>query len=90
MYTIQTRMSNDYSMNCSINDTLDIIDKKIETLALCKLNNIMFNTSQDVDMDIYDDLTTYRKILLDKLLGCNCLEEQRLIEIISRIKRLTR
>lgn len=90
MYSIQARMSENYSTNEQLNKTLDSIDAKIVALARCKSNNIIFDTTYDADLDLYDDLTTYRTILLNKLLGCNCLDNQRLIKIVSRIKKLTR
>ena len=83
-------MSENWSTNDQLNATIDSIDAKIVGLAKCKSNNISFDTSSDANLDLYDDLTTYRKILLDKLLGCNCLDDQKLIKIVSRIKKLTR
>lgn len=90
MYSIKPRVSEDYSTNESLNDTLDSIDKKIIGLAKCKSNHLTFNLVSDADMDLYDNLTMYKRILLDKLLGCHCLTHQKLIKIVSRIKKLTR
>ena len=90
MYNIQPRMSNNYSLNSELNKLLDHIDNKILGLAQCKYNNITLRLIYDADLDLYDDLTTYKKILLDKLLGCNCLDDQRLIKIVSKIKKLLR
>lgn len=90
MYSIRPRIVDDYTTNCSLNSTLESIDKKISGLANCKLNHLLFNLTSDPDMDLYDDLTIYKKILMNKLLGCNCLDDQRLIKIVSRIKKLTR
>lgn len=90
MYSIQPRLANDYSTNDNLNNTLDSIDEKIKTMAICKYNHIQLDAACDCNLDLYDDLTTYKKILIDKLLGCGCLNDQRLIKIISRIKRLTR
>lgn len=90
MYSIQTRMAENWTTNEQLNATVDSIDAKIVSLAKCKSNHLMFGTIYDADMDLYDDLTTYRRILLDKLLGCNCLNDQKLIKIVSRIKKLTR
>ena len=83
-------MSNNYSLNSELNKLLDHIDNKILGLAQCKYNNITLRLIYDADLDLYDDLTTYKKILLDKLLGCNCLDDQRLIKIVSKIKKLLR
>jgi hypothetical protein len=90
MYNIQPRMSNNYSLNSELNKLLDHIDNKILGLAQCKYNNITLRLIYDANLDLYDDLTTYKKILLNKLLGCNCLDDQRLIKIVSKIKKLLR
>lgn len=90
MYIVQPRVVGNYSLNYELNQLLDSIDQKILGLAMCKYNALTFRLMNDADLYLYDDLTTYRKILLDKLLGCNCLENQRLIKIVSKIKKLLR
>lgn len=90
MYSIQPRITGNYSTNDSLNNMLDAIDKKVAAMAKCKLMHIQYDLMCDADLDLYWDLVTYKKILLDKLLGCNCLKDQRLIKIFSRIKRLLR
>jgi hypothetical protein len=90
MYIVQPRMSGNYALNDSLNATLKAIDAKIAAMANCKLMALTYDLGCDADLCLYDDLTTYKKLLLDKLLGCNCLEDQRLIKIISRIKKLLR
>lgn len=90
MYSIKSRMSGNYQLNDSLNDTLDAINKKIIVLAKCKMLHIQYDLYCDCNMETYQDLMTYKKILLDKLLGCKCLKDARLITIISRIKKLLR
>lgn len=90
MYIIQPKVVGDYSSNDKLNNLLDAIDTKIVYLARCKSANIQYDTMYEPNMDLYDDLTTYRKILLDKLLGCNCIDDQRLIKITTKLNKLTR
>lgn len=90
MYHIQPRFSDNYATNTSLNNLLDAIDRKIAAMAKCKLLHIQYDLKCDADLDLYDDLMTYKKILLDKLLGCRCLGDARLIKIFSRIKKLLR
>ncbi len=90
MYSIRPRFANNYSTNDSLNNMLDAIDRKIAAMAKCKYMHISYDLACDADLDLYDDLATYKKILLKKLLGCNCLGDARLIKIYSRIKKLLR
>lgn len=90
MYNIRPRLVNNWSTNESLNDTLDSIDTKVESMACCKAGNIQLDLTCNVDMDLYSDLMMYKEILLNKLLGCKCLEDHKLIDIVSRIKKLTR
>lgn len=90
MYCIQPRFSPNYSSVEQLNKLLDAIDKKIAAVAVCQYDNYRFGFERPVDLDAYEDLLTYKEILLDKLLGCNCLEDQRIILLNSRIRQLTR
>ena len=90
MYSIAPRMSDNYVLNDSLNDTLDLIDVKVAYMAKCRMLSLQYDLTDNISIDKYDDLTTYKKLLLDKLLGCKCLTDQRLITIVSRIKRLLR
>lgn len=64
------------------------IDKRIGELATRQYTNIVYGFKELVDLDYYDILCDYREILLDYLLGCNCLEDTYLVQIFSRIKTL--
>lgn len=89
MYTIQSSFVDNYSSLNSLNNLIVAIDKTIEKMALCEYNNIRFRLSnQCVSLDDYDDLVTYRKILMTMLIGCNCLDDLFLIKIVSKIKKL--
>lgn len=90
MYSITPRLSPNYSSNDELNKLLDSLDRKIGAMALCQLKNYKFGSNKPVDLDLYEDLLIYKEILLDKLLGCNCLEDARLIEINSHIRKLIR
>lgn len=67
-----------------------MIDSKIAAMAACEYNNIRFGFQNKTDLDLYEDLLTYKEILLDKLLGCGCLDDVMLISINNRIRKLTR
>lgn len=90
MFIIQPRITGDWSSNESLNDLIDAVDIKVMSLACCKSSHIQYDLACETDMDLYSDLMAYRRILLDKLLGCHCLTDQKLIKIVSRIKILTR
>lgn len=88
MYSISPRMSQVYSSNEELNNLLDRIDRKIAQLATNLLNNYRFGFNRFIDLDLYEDLLTYKEILLDKLLGCNCLNDAKIILINSKIRKL--
>ncbi len=89
MYSIAPRLAGNYSTNEGLNNLLDAIDAKIIAMAECEYNDIRFGLDNcDVSLDDYDDLCTYRAMLLDRILGCECLNQTMLIPIVSRIKKL--
>jgi len=90
MYSVAPRFSPNYSTNEQLNKLIDAIDRKIGAMATCQLKNYKFGFTKPVDLDLYEDLLTWKEILLDKLLGCNCLEDARLITINSHIRQLIR
>lgn len=90
MYTIRSNVSDTYASNDSLNNLIKGIDHKLILMSKTEYNNVRLGLNYKVDLDLYDDLLTYRYILLNKLLGCNCLNEQFLIFIVSRIKKLIR
>lgn len=90
MYCIAPRVTNSWSTNDELNNLLDSIDERIGSLALCVYKNFTFGSSTPVDLDLYDDLCTYKEILMDKLLGCDCLDDTRLVMLNQRIRKLIR
>lgn len=90
MYITPTKVSDVYSSNKSLNNLIKAIDLKLIRMATAEYNNIRLGMTTKVDLDLYEDLQTYRYILLNKLLGCNCLSEHFLLFIVSRIKKLIR
>lgn len=90
MYTIQTSVVDNYTSNGSLNNLIDSIDRKLMLMARIQYDNIRLGMNNKVDLDLYDDLQTYKYILLNKLLGCNCLSTQFLLLIVSKIKKLIR
>jgi hypothetical protein len=90
MYIIPTSTSESYVTNDSLNNLIEGVDAKLLLLAVAEYNNRRLGLKSVVDLCLYDDLQTYRYILLNKLLGCNCLSAQFLIFIVSRVKKLIR
>ena len=88
MYSITPSLSDNYSSNKSLNDLLDSLDRKIVDIAVTQVNNVWFGLDKPVDIELYEDLLIYKDILLDKLLGCNCLDDEYIVYIISKIKHL--
>lgn len=71
------------------NDILERIDRRIALIAKNQYLNDSYAFKYRVDLDLYDRLCEYKEILLDKLMGCNCLTDEYLIFIISKIQKLT-
>lgn len=88
MYNISPQLVNLYSSNDSLNNLLDEVDRKIVLMAGTEYNNVRLGSSSNIDMEKYQDICRYREILLDKLLGCNCLEDQMLIMMVAKLKKL--
>lgn len=89
MSTIHTNTTNLYYSNESLNELLTLIDRSMLRLNTIEYNNMRLAMKVPVNLSTYNDLMTYKTILLNKLLGCNCLDSQFLINIIYKIKKLT-
>lgn len=90
MYSIAPSLANNYSTNYDLNLLVKSIDTKILQIATTHLNNVRFGFTNTVNLDLYDDLTIYRRILMDILLGCNCLQDILLLKVVSKLKKLTK
>lgn len=88
MYSISPHLADNYSTNESLNALIDAIDRRIVEIAVVEYNNVRLGLDQFVNIEQYEDLIIYRKMLLDKLLGCQCLQEVFLIKIVSKLKKL--
>lgn len=88
MFLINPTITNNNQNNAGLNYLLKSIDNKIGDLATTQYFNTIYGFNKLVDMDLYEDLCEYKEILLDMLLGCNCLEDLHLVYITSRIQRL--
>lgn len=88
MFLIQPRLTGNILTNNGYNDLLDGIDRTIASIALVQYQNDVFGFQNYVDYDLYDKLCEYREIFMDKLLGCNCLNDEYTIYITSRIQKL--
>ena len=88
MYIIQPLLTGSQLNNDGYNDLLNSIDRTIAKLAEGQYKNDVYGFQQYIDIDLYNKLCDYREILLDKLMGCNCLDNQYFILIQGRIKKL--
>lgn len=70
------------------NDLLDGIDRTIASIATSQYLNHIFGMKNIVNMQLYDRLCEYREIIMDKMMGCNCLEDEYLIYIMSKVQKL--
>lgn len=88
MFPIQSRLVDNICSNAGLNILINEINTGIYKIAKVELDNIRYGFSWHVDYDKYVELYQLREILLNKMLGCNCLEKANMIQIISKIKRL--
>ncbi len=89
MFLINPSLTPNSLTNNKLNDLLTDIDNTIASFTKIQYYNDVFGYTGFVDYERYDKLCDYREILLDKLIGCNCLEDEFLIYITSRIQQLT-
>lgn len=89
MELIQPLLSGNILTSDGYNDVLESIDKTIAFMGLQQLKNDVYGFEQYVDYQLYDRLCTYREIFMDKLMGCNCMDDAYTIYIISNIQKLT-
>lgn len=85
---ISPRLITNSQNNQGYNDLLKDIDRKIADVAAMQLFNDIYGVKKRVNMCLFNKLCHYKEILLDKLLGCNCLDDEHLIYITSRIQKL--
>lgn len=64
------------------------IDEKILCTSLNELNSIRYSTKTSVNLADYEALSMYKDIIKSKILGCNCLENNKIENIVSSVKRL--
>lgn len=89
MQIIQPKLTSNILTSDGYNDVLESIDDTIANITLVQYKNHIFGFQAFVDYDLYDRLCEYREILMDKLMGCNCLTDEYTIYIISKIQKLT-
>lgn len=88
MYLIQPLLTKNNLNNDSLNCLIKSINNKIGDIATRQYLNEVYALNKFVDLDLYEDLCDFQEILLDKLLGCNCLDEESILYITSKIQRL--
>ena len=89
MYLINPQLNGSNLSNQSYNDILTGIDRTILCMATTEYHNETLGFKDYVDMNIYDNLCDYREILMSIWMGCGCLQNEHLIEIIYKVKKLT-
>lgn len=90
MYSITPHLTNNYSTLEELNNLIEAIDSSIVRIGIVALNNYRFGFDEHVDIQKYKDLLRYRNILTKKLLGCNCFDDLLLLDIVSKLKKLTK
>ena len=89
MFLIQPQLTRNWiTSNEGLNNLIEAIDRKIGIFASVEYQNLAFGISKYVNYEVYEKLCEYKEILLDKLLGCNCLNDVLVIDITSRIQTL--
>lgn len=88
MYLINPIISNNNLNSNGLNCLIKSINNRIGDLATTQYKNEIYGLNKFVDLDLYEDLCDFLEILLDKLLGCNCLDCENLLYITSKIQRL--
>lgn len=88
MFLINSVLTDNILNNDGYNNLLEDIDRTIAKLTGAQYRNHVYGFTEHVDFTLYDRLCEYREILLDKFMGCNCLEDEYTIYIISKIQKL--
>jgi len=88
MYLINPTITHSHLDVDSYNQLIVAIDRKILSLATKYYFNVIYGMNDYVDINLYDDLCEYREIFVDKLMGCNCLNNEDMIYMIGKIQRL--
>lgn len=89
MQVIQPLLTGNILTSNGYNDILERIDKTIANITNVQYKNHIFGFQNYVEYDLYDRLCEYREIMMDKLMGCNCLSDEHIIYIISKIQTMT-
>lgn len=89
MEIINPRVGHNILTSEGYNDVLDNIDRTIANICGVQYRDHVFGFQNFVNYPLYRRLCVYREILLDKLMGCNCLDDEYTIYIISKIQKLT-
>jgi len=88
MQLINPILSKDVLTNEGYNDLLDSIDRTIAKIAMGQYKNDVYGFTENIDYNLYDRLCEYREILIDLFMGCNCLGQEYVIYIISKVQKL--
>lgn len=88
MLLIKPRLTDSVYDNDGYNRILDGIDAKIAELGKQQFYNHAYGVGEGADLTLMRKLAIYREILLRKLMGCNCFEDDHIVNIISRIQKL--
>lgn len=72
----------------SVEKVLEEIETSLYTISATELDGIRWGVSVNTNYSKVNDLLTYRDILFNKSLGCNCLDEYSLESIIGKVNNL--
>lgn len=88
MFLINPQITTNTLNNDGFNRLLTGIDRTIASIAKEQYLNHSYAMTRRVEYDLYDRLCEYREILMDKFMGCNCLDDEYTLHIISKVQKL--
>ena len=89
MYLINPILTDNQLDNNGYNELITDIDRTILYLSEIQYTNQVYGFQNYVDLNQYDYLCVYREILIDKFMGCGCLDDEYILYIINKVKKIT-
>jgi len=72
----------------NIGALLNSIDKVLKNTAMALLDNIRYGLTNEINTNTFQDLITYRDIIITKLLSSDQLQDKSWLKIISKVKNI--
>ena len=88
MFLINPLLTPDNLTDNGYNNLLEGIDNTIAKLTSTQYLNHVNGYQEKVNFVLYERLCEYREILMDKFMGCNCLNDEYTLYIISKVQKL--